>query len=186
MGGRGTDCPGHPSSRPLLQFRSFLQHTMGWMLDSAFISLSPITAALLFQPGCNTLRRKSTCLNPFFESPQCLASILLHTQKIHNRYVQIAAVLKLEFWPSGSQFRVPPNITQSFFINRMSFFLMEVKYVFEIAQFGFAQQRNSSRVKRTEQTTMIEKLSADTGSDQWNIGIYEEQFQLPSEVMMKK
>lgn len=50
---------------------------------------------------------------------------------------------------------------------------MGVKYKFEIAWFSFAWQRNSSRVKRIEQTTMIEKLSADTGSDQWYIGTYE-------------
>ena len=42
---------------------------------------------------------------------------------------------------------------------------MGVKYEFEIAQFGFAWQENPSGVKRTKQTTMNEKFSADSGSD---------------------
>lgn len=62
---------------------------------------------------------------------------------------------------------------------------MRVKYEFEIAPFGFARQGHPTRVKRTEETTLNEKFSADTGSDEWNPGMYEELFQIPSDVMVK-
>lgn len=56
----------------------------------------PITAALLFQLGCETLRRKSSCLNPFFESPQCLAGILLYVRE--DRQYIFASSCKVETW----------------------------------------------------------------------------------------
>lgn len=56
----------------------------------------PITAALLFQLRFKTLRRKSSCLNPFFESPRCLAGIVLQVQK-DTQYI-FASSCRVETW----------------------------------------------------------------------------------------
>lgn len=86
-------------------------------------------------------------------------------------------------WNSDSQFRAPPIIIQTFFIDRRNFFV-GVKYEFENAQFGFAQQGNPIAGKRTEETT-VNKFSADPGSDEWNTGTCEELFEIPGDVTVK-
>lgn len=81
MGGRGTDCPGHLLPQAVITI-SFFPPGYFRMLDSACISFNLLSQLLCYiQVGCKTLRRKSSCLNPFFESPQCLAGMLLHVQE---------------------------------------------------------------------------------------------------------